>query len=324
MIFRDRQIRINKIVSMSLLVLSFLWLSACIQTLQTSDQPRSGIIQLPTTQLEYEIIGDGEPLVIVHGGPGLGYSYFIPGIMELAKNYQLIFYNQRGTGKSVGLLDSTTMTIDQFVQDLEALRVHLKLDKMGVLGHSWGGVLALNYTLQYPARVNSLILISSVGQDASSLTALMENRDARTTPDIAEAINLIGSSPGFERGDSSAINAYLVEVFKLYLSDPEVYTKLDTKIGAYSANNFLTLYSGLVVVELADYDIRARLSEISCPTLIVHGEDDPLPIEKLNEMHENIEGSSFIRIPNCGHFPFTESPVLTNQVIFEFLSNKKL
>ncbi|NQV16564.1 alpha/beta fold hydrolase [bacterium] len=305
---------------MVLLLLSFLWLAACNQTQKISDPPRSGLVQLATTQLEYEIMGSGEPLVIIHGGPGLEFGYFMPGILELAKHYQLIFYHQRGTGKSVGLLDSTTLTIDQFVEDLEGLRSHLKLDKMHLLGHSWGGVLNVNYTLKYPGRVSSLILASSVGMNTGSLTSLGENIAARTTPEIAEALTLITISPEFATGDSSAINAYLTQVFKTYVSDPQAPSALPKKMGAYSSSNFLKLYGGLIGKELADYDIQNRLLEISCPTLFIHGEDDPMPVEMLEDMAQNIVGSSFKRLAKTGHFPFAESPELTNQAILEFLS----
>ena len=112
-------------------------------------------------ELYYKIMGSGEPIVILHGGPGLEHTYFLPQMGELAKNYKLIFYDQRTSGGSISSTDSSSITLGNFVEDLEGIRKAFDLDKMNLLGHSWGGMLAMFYATKYPENLNSLMLISS-------------------------------------------------------------------------------------------------------------------------------------------------------------------
>jgi len=106
----------------------------------------------------YEVVGEGVPVVIVHGGPGLDHSYFLPQMKQLAKNYKLIFYDQRGMGKSSADFDGKQMTMDNLVEDLDGIRRAFGLEKMNLMGHSWGGLVSMFYAVKYPGRLQSLIL----------------------------------------------------------------------------------------------------------------------------------------------------------------------
>ncbi len=100
--------------------------------------------------LYYETIGDGTPIVVVHGGPGLDHSYLLPQMGELAKGYKLIFYDQRAMGKSSADFDTNLMTMNSFVEDLEGIRKAFGLEKMNLMGHSWGGLVSMFYAIRYP------------------------------------------------------------------------------------------------------------------------------------------------------------------------------
>jgi proline iminopeptidase len=104
--------------------------------------------------------GTGTPIIVVHGGPGLDHAYFLPQMLELAKDHQLIFYDQRGSGKSLETeLSPELMNVNQFIQDLEDLRKDLGLNSFVLLGHSWGGELAMHYAVTYPESISALILM---------------------------------------------------------------------------------------------------------------------------------------------------------------------
>lgn len=112
------------------------------------------------SKIFYQIFGEGTPIIITHGGPGLDQTYLQPQLLALAKNHQLIFYDQRGSGKSLGTkLDEDTINIHKFAEDLEKLRAHLKLKKFILMGHSWGGILSMQYAIKYQKNILSPLLL---------------------------------------------------------------------------------------------------------------------------------------------------------------------
>ena len=117
------------------------------------DQPlsehRQGFVAIADGSLYYDEIGHGIPIIIVHGGPGvLDQGYLQPQLFQLAAEHRLIFYDQRGSGKSLNTkLDEKHINIDQFVEDLEVLRTSLGLEKFILMGHSWAGYLQCNMPL---------------------------------------------------------------------------------------------------------------------------------------------------------------------------------
>jgi len=98
---------------------------------------QEGFINVNDIQLYYKVMGKGEPVVVLHGGPDLDHNHMLP-LAELADNYKVVFYDQRMTGNSTGIPDAGSITVNNFVQDLEQIRKQLKLGKMHLLGHSWG------------------------------------------------------------------------------------------------------------------------------------------------------------------------------------------
>lgn len=106
----------------------------------------------------YKTIGQGEPLLIVHGGRGASHDYFLPYLLPLARTNKLIFIDERGSGHSEKLEDPKGYTVENMVEDVEAVRSSLGLGPITLLGHSFGGVLAQAYALKCPANLAHLIL----------------------------------------------------------------------------------------------------------------------------------------------------------------------
>src|SRR6478609_303987 len=105
-----------------------------------TSQDLEKLLKVNGTTLYVKVLGKGSPIIVVHGGPGLNHSYFLPHLNSLAATHQLIFYDQRACGKSSVDLDSTQMNLDWFVRDIEGIRKELKLGKVTILAHSWGGI----------------------------------------------------------------------------------------------------------------------------------------------------------------------------------------
>src|SRR5207248_7381684 len=113
----------------------------------------------PGVQLFVHEEGAGPPVIVVHGGPGLDSNYLAPDLQPLSQAHRVIYYDQRGSGRSTL---SNRVTADMLVSDLDALRQRLRLSKIALLGHSWGSGLAALYAAAHPESVSRLVLVSSM------------------------------------------------------------------------------------------------------------------------------------------------------------------
>jgi proline iminopeptidase len=141
--------------------------------------------------------GGGDPLVILHGGPGASHDYFLPHVLPLAKNHRLFFIDERGSGRSSKVQDPAGYTIEQMVEDVEGVRKALHMSKIDLLGHSFGGALAQAYALKYQENLSHLILAStwSSTKKMNQVLARMKDKmdpDARKRVDAAEKKGLFG------------------------------------------------------------------------------------------------------------------------------------
>ncbi len=115
--------------------------------------------------LNINTIGEGEAIVFLHGGPGSEHRFFLPHMLPLSRKFKLVFYDQRGCGKSAPSIDGQYSMMDE-VCTLELLRKELKLEKINIFGESWGSMLALLYATTYPERVNKILLTAAIGVSA--------------------------------------------------------------------------------------------------------------------------------------------------------------
>src|SRR3972149_6036360 len=118
-------------------------------------------MQIRDVSLFVKVIGQGYPLVLMHGGPGLDHTSLLP-LQPLAEQFTLIFYDHRCNGRSEGA-EVSSMTFENLTGDADALRQTLGFDRWAVLGHSFGGMVALEYALRYPERVSHLMLMDTCG-----------------------------------------------------------------------------------------------------------------------------------------------------------------
>src|SRR5580658_5042836 len=122
---------------------------------------QDGFVDAHGVLIYYVTFGKGPPLMIVHGGPGADHTYFLPYLLPLARTHRLIFIDERGSGRSQRLQDTSLYTVENMVEDVEDVRTALKLGKISLLGHSYGGVLAEAYALKYQQNLTHLILNST-------------------------------------------------------------------------------------------------------------------------------------------------------------------
>ena len=114
--------------------------------------PSESYVQVDDAELFCREIGEGRPIVVIHGGPDFDHTYLLPDMDRLADCCRLIYYDQRGRGNSRGHFKLDDISIERYVEDLDGLRKHLGLDRLAILGHSWGGHVAMQYALHRPER----------------------------------------------------------------------------------------------------------------------------------------------------------------------------
>ncbi|WP_198851609.1 alpha/beta fold hydrolase [Alicyclobacillus sp. SO9] len=117
-------------------------------------------IDLNGQRVYTKIIGDGEPIVFLHGGPGSEHGFFLPHVLPMAQGFKLVLYDQRGCGKSER---SDQYSMEEEVETLELLRTELGLDKISLFGESWGSMLALLYATRHPELINKIFLTAAIG-----------------------------------------------------------------------------------------------------------------------------------------------------------------
>jgi len=309
------------VVALSALTASTALTAACdVERADFSPPVVERTIQVDGAELFYKTIGTGEPIVIVHGGPGMDHSYLLPGLAGLAERYQLVFYDQRALGRSTGEPDSLSITFDGFLDDLDQVRAALDVDRMTVLAHSWGGLLALRYAMQHPDRVESLILLSTVEPGQRYQQTTRENQAARRAPEDAAALDSLLQSDAFQRRDTEAVNRVFWHSLRSTFADPQAATGLVVQFPERTVRNG-SLVAGLLMRPLGAFDYWGDLESVSVRTLVVHGDRDPIPVEMASELAQVLPDARLVVLAGAGHFPFVETPGSLFAAIDEFLSD---
>lgn len=277
---------------------------------------QEGLISLNNTELYCKVVGEGEPLVVIHGGPGLSHDYFLPQMEGLAEDYTLIFYDQRVSGRSASDLDTTEVSLEKFLEDIEAIRRHFKLGKMNLMGHSWGGLLAIQYAKTYPDSLKHLILSNSTPASSELRASESAKLSERITEeDKAERAKII-STDAFKEGNARAYEKFFKWFYKKEFANEALADNLNLAFPTnFVQNNQLLQYLGK---DMGQYDYHNDLKKINTPTLVIYG-DYESGLEGGKLIHENLPNSEFVLIKNSGHFPFIEQPEAYFDAIDDFL-----
>jgi len=285
-------------------------------------EPITGLQAVNGTHLYYEIIGKGAPLVILHGGPGGSHRYFLPYLAGLANEFQLFFYDLRGTGLSDGELDLAAITIDQYVEDLEAMRVAFGLEKISLMGHSWGAIFALAYAYKYQEHLDHLILVDSLPLNDTFMVEMNDTLKERVQGLSKEAqveLSTTCTQPYKELSPLELQSCNQIDdQVKFY--DPANAAEVEWAMEENSIKNSETLRSLIrTSFNRVKLDLEAQLPTVKVPTLIVHGSFDAVPSGSSEYLQQKIPGSEIIIFQESGHFPFIEQPEQFVTALREFL-----
>lgn len=285
--------------------------------------PREGAVAVAGASLYIREIGQGQPIIILHGGPGFSHNYLLPDMDRLADAFRLIYYDQRGRGKSARNSPPAAVSIQSEIEDLDAVRAHFQLEQAALLGHSWGGLLALEYALRHPERVSRLILLNTAPASHDDCEVFVRERDAMAPSDTA-LLRAMESQPEFAEGDPEARAAYNRLYFQATLRSPELLDRLIENLRVGRTQESI-LEVGAIGDRLwgetyasAEYNLLPQLSQLRVPTLILHGDYDFVPLACAAHIAEAIPGARLVVLRDCGHFSYIEHPDAVHSTLSEF------
>ncbi len=293
---------------------------------------QDGFVDAHGVLIYYVEFGKGPPLLVVHGGPGAEHSYFLPYLLPLARTHRLIFIDERGSGRSERLQDTSRYTVEAMVEDIEDVRVALGLGKISLLGHSCGGVLAQAYALKYQQHLSHLILNSTFAS-TREMNAVLAREKAALPPAKLARLNELEQAGLFGKGAAWEHGRYPAEYESLAWGDgyfPFLYgARPDANYDPASGNapTNWELYRamwgehGEFVIDgnLKSVEYVDRLHTIHVPTLVVVGSHDECDPSLSREMHEKIAGSKLAILPDSGHMNFVDQPELWLKAVEGFL-----
>lgn len=263
-------------------------------------------------------VGEGRPLVVIHGGPDFDHNYLLPDMDRLAGGYRLVYYDQRGRGKSRGEVHLDEITIEKYVEDLDGVRKHLGLDSIAILGHSWGGLVAMHYALRHPERTSHMVLLNTIPAAHADLLLL---RDERLRRRAAHEEKLRTVLPGFARGDPKAVAEFYRIDFGTTFKRLEDHARLELgwSRAAIKSGRAIEarLMQGLVWTE--GYTLLPELAAVRTPTLVLHGDFDFIPLECSRHIAEAIPGARLAVLRDSGHFSYIDAADQVRKALGELL-----
>jgi len=261
-------------------------------------------------------MGHGFPLVLMHGGPGAD-LYTLMSFKPCADQFTLVFYDHRCNGRSVGA-EVTTMTMENLTADADALRQSLGYEKWAVLGHFFGGYVAMEYALRYPDSLSHLLLVDTGGENRWAQEKAPEELAKRGfSPEIVNLARRFFNGqiepkemfPALMKlGD--AYNPHTSTRQAAHMLIAGLKTKLQPEAFIHGETHFL---KGWTVMD--------QLGKINVPTLVMAGREDFIyPPEHQETLAAGIPNARLVFIDRAGHNPHDEQPAETLKAVREFLA----
>jgi len=294
-------------------------------------QPNEIRIPVDGTSLYARAIGQGRPVIVLHGGPDFDHAYLLPEMDRLADGVRLIYYDQRGRGRSAGNVRPEDVTLASDLDDLDAVRRHFGLDAPVLLGHSWGAVLALEYALRHPARVSRLILMNPAPASAAGL-AVLRTSYLEKLGDEMDRQRAIMAGADYQAGDPQAVTARYRIHFKPALTRPDDYERLMSRMQAAFVRQG---NDGIVKAravedrlmrdtwEAPGYDLLPRLRSLRIPALVITGADDFIPVDVAERIAGALPEARLVTLENCGHFAYLECTGAVRSAVDDFFGQPR-
>jgi proline iminopeptidase len=300
----DRRESPHRVIRLSLILLALQAASFVAGPLAARAAESGRTFHAPTATLWYEVRGtaSGRPLVMVNGGPGFDHTYVHCSSAwdTLALKRRVVFYDQRGNGRSGALRAGQTCTLGDQIADLDALRAQIGADKIDLLGHSWGGYLVMAYAARHPEHIAHLIICDSAAPKWDDTVFLFKD----VFPEGIERQQSLGFAEAL--GDTVAAKEDLHEYLQMLFYSPEHRDKFMSNASAYQYSRKV---NETLNADLKQYDLNPELPKYRFPTLVLTGRYDLNVAPSVAwKIHNAIPGSKFVVFEESGHLPYFEEP----------------
>ena len=259
-------------------------------------------------------VGGMLPLLCINGGLHFGHDVLWPALAPLAEKRQLVFFDQRGRVKSQQPPGARKARIEHDAGDAVAIRDAMGIDRWNILGHSWGGGIAMLAAAADQDSVERLVLVDAVGPDSEWLSRLHSAAVERLEGERRQTLEALDPTDLFE-DDIAKHAAYTSALYPAWFSDRD--------FGAIFSSPRANSPTGAAVaarLRREGYDWTETIQTISTPTLILHGEDDILGLDVPQRLQSLIAGSKVELLPHAGHMPFWEAPEEFFDLVDAFLT----
>ena len=278
-------------------------------------------------QLFYKVVGNGpDPIVVLHGGPGNTMFSVLPDFEPLEKEHTIIYYDQRGNGRSDLVEESEQLAISKHIEDLEAVRQHFNLNKLTLIGNSWGGLLISFYALKHPDKVERLVLHSPASPSYDILRTSTPFIYQRIPQESMARFNSM-SIPSVWRSTPRplALCRRFYELLRpVYFSD---ITRAENMRGDVCAAPLEALrlqptVNKTIWESLGEWDLVSELPSLKTPTLVIHGSYDMIPVESSIAWTKALPNARLLIIKDSGHMTHIEQPDIFFTAVINFLNDQ--
>jgi proline iminopeptidase len=288
-----------------------------------SATPRESHIPVGGAELYSRELGKGTAIIVLHGGPDFDHSYLLPELDRLSDSFHLIYYDQRGRGRSADRVQPEDVTLASDTADLEKVRQYYHLDSVVLLGHSWGTVLALEYALRYPERVSRLILMNPGPASTDDYKQLRKEWLEKRADDM-ERRKAMSATAAYKEGDPDAVTTYYRIHFKPALVRPEDYEKIIARLRASFTKEGILKARAIEARLMSEtwsspeYNLLPKLKSLRIPTLVISGDHEFIPAATAEHITQAMPNARMVTLKGCGHFSYLESPVAVREQIDAF------
>ena len=288
-----------------------------------------------SARLFYKIAGRPGPgvdtIIAIHGGPGLDlesiYNDFAAG---LGRTHVVIFYDQRGGGKSELPVDTSRLVAARQIQDLDEVRQHFGLAKVTLVAHSYGPLLAASYAIAHPDAVRKMVFFGPVPpRRGDFFTRYGQNINARLDSAQRASLARFGGIMTSDSASDDAIRAacrdYWAIGLRPRLASPNAMRVVKSDLCATDPKGIrygMTTANGVIMNSYGDWDLRPSLRTLDVPLLVVHGQQETIPMDLIEEWVTSMPHARLIKVANAAHFTYAEQPELVWSVVERFLASK--
>jgi len=283
-----------------------------------------------SAKLYYRIMGHGaDTIIAIHGGPGMDQESIAGDFTPLSAKHTVIFYDQRGGGRSSLPTDTSTLVAKRQIQDLDELRQHFRVNRITLVAHSYGPLLAASYAIAHPDHVSRMVLFGPVpprqgdfwkryGQsinsrlDSTQRRAMAAAGRRMNDPSLSEAEARQACRDYWALGLIPRLSAG-AKAIPMVKSDLCASDVAGIRYGNRTGNH-------IIMNSYGNWDLRPQLKTLKIPTLIVHGEDESIPMDLVEEWATSLPDATLMKVPHAAHFTYAERPELVWPAVERFLA----